>query len=30
MEVKMEVTLVETKKGNGFKIVVDGKWLYIS
>ena len=30
MEVKMEVTMIETKKGNGFKIVVDGKWLYVS
>ena len=26
----MEVTFVETKKGNGFKIVVDGQWLYTS
>ncbi len=30
MEVKMEVTFLETKKGNGFKIVVNGQWLYTS
>jgi len=26
----MEVVLIETNKGNGYKIVVEGKWLYTS
>jgi len=28
--IQMKATFCKTKKGNGFKIVIDGTWLYAS